>query len=102
MNESLNDFVRKRIFEQRRAQGMSQLALGVRCDTTNQYISNVERGVSNLTLNTVGKIAKALECDVSALLPPPAGYMELYEAYLELSPCQRELFLNLAKEMGSK
>jgi transcriptional regulator with XRE-family HTH domain len=51
----------------REAQNLSQEQLAERADLDRTYISGVERGVRNLSLNSVVRIAKALKTSASEL-----------------------------------
>jgi len=51
----------------REAQDLSQEQLAERADLDRTYISGVERGVRNLSLNSVVRIAKALKISASEL-----------------------------------
>ena len=51
----------------REAQELSQEQLAERADLDRTYISGVERGVRNLSLNSVVRIAKALKTSASEL-----------------------------------
>jgi CheY-like chemotaxis protein/DNA-binding XRE family transcriptional regulator len=49
--------------------GFSQEELAERSDLQRTYISDLERGARNLSLETMNKLARALEISVSALFP---------------------------------
>ena len=51
----------------REAQDLSQEQLAERADLDRTYISGVERGVRNLSLNSVVRLAKALKTSASEL-----------------------------------
>lgn len=61
--KKFGDNVRSR----REAQDLSQEQLAERADLDRTYISGVERGVRNLSLNNVVRIAKALKISASDL-----------------------------------
>jgi CheY-like chemotaxis protein/DNA-binding XRE family transcriptional regulator len=50
--------------------GISQETLAERADLHRTYISDVERGARNLSLESMSKLARALDTSVSALFPP--------------------------------
>jgi transcriptional regulator with XRE-family HTH domain len=52
----------------RLAKGLSQEELAHRADIDRTYISSLERGVYNASIDVVDRLAKALEIDVSVLL----------------------------------
>jgi len=49
--------------------GVSQEALGEKANIHRTYIGAVERGEKNVTVVTLAKIAHALHCKLSDLLP---------------------------------
>jgi transcriptional regulator with XRE-family HTH domain len=57
-----------RVRRLRIARGLSQEALAERAELHWTYVSGVERGVRNPGLNTIGRIARALELSPSKLL----------------------------------
>lgn len=50
------------IAEAREAAGLSQAELATALHTKQSNISRIERGAQNVTVGTLGKIAKALHC----------------------------------------
>ena len=60
--------VGKRIQEMRQSKGMTQSELAQKLGMTPKYISNIECGGKNPTLETFVAIANALEVDANALL----------------------------------
>lgn len=53
---------------QRRERGWSQEELADRADLHRTFVSSIERGTKNATLNSVHTLAKALDMTVSELL----------------------------------
>ena len=53
--------------------GFSQEELAERADLHRTYISDVERGARNLSLESINKLARALDISVSALFPLEDG-----------------------------
>ena len=53
----------------RKQLGISQEELAERADLHRTYISDVERGARNLSLESIERLARALEISVSALFP---------------------------------
>lgn len=51
--------------------GISQEKLAERADLHRTYVSDVERGTRNVSLESIGRLARALEISVSALFPLP-------------------------------
>ena len=66
--ESLGAAVGVAIRNRRTAMGLSQEKLGEVAGLDRTYISGVERGVRNPTISSLGRIATALQCDLSAIL----------------------------------
>jgi transcriptional regulator with XRE-family HTH domain len=66
--ESLGAAVGVAIRNRRTAMGLSQEQLGEVAGLDRTYISGVERGVRNPTISSLGRIAAALQCDLSAIL----------------------------------
>ncbi|MBV1777452.1 helix-turn-helix domain-containing protein [Burkholderiaceae bacterium DAT-1] len=68
----MNDLARKfgGIMRQHRVQkGISQDELALMTDIDRSYVGRIERGEVNITLEKVYRLARALECNVSDLLP---------------------------------
>ena len=66
--ESLGAAVGVAIRNRRTAMGLSQEKLGEVAGLDRTYISGVERGVRNPTISSLGRIATALQCDLSSIL----------------------------------
>jgi len=52
----------------RKAKGLSQEAFSLRCDIDRTYISGIERGIRNPSLDTLIEIAKTLDVTLAELL----------------------------------
>ncbi|HWX22066.1 MAG TPA: response regulator [Candidatus Binatia bacterium] len=61
------------IRQQRLRLGLSQEALGERAELHRTYITDVERGARNLSLESIAKLARALQVSIGALFPQPSG-----------------------------
>lgn len=57
----------KKIRDLRKAQGLSQEQLGLIAKTDRSYISEIENGLRNPSLQTLEKLAKALKVNISDL-----------------------------------
>ena len=57
----------KKIVALRNAKGISQEELAYRCGIHRAYMGTIERGEKSVTLNTIEKIAKGLEIDLTEL-----------------------------------
>jgi len=64
---------------------LSQEELGQRADLHRTYIAGIERGVRNVTLKSIDKLARALEIPIAALLSPSG------KAALQAGTPQREV-----------
>lgn len=64
--------IRKRVGllvrEQRRKRGWSQEELADRADLHRTFVSSIERGIKNATINSIHTIAAAMDLTVSELL----------------------------------
>lgn len=67
MSNSLS-LLGKRIRALRKAKGLTQEGLAAASESGSKYISEVERGEANLTVNLLEKIAEGLDVEVSSLL----------------------------------
>ena len=63
----------QRIGELRQAKGLTQAALAKKCAVTFQFISLIEKGESNPTLDILINVAAALNVDIGTLFEPPEG-----------------------------
>jgi len=69
LKQRLGELVRAR----RRVLGLSQEELGLRIGADQAYMSRIEGGRINLTLDTIDALAKALETDAASLLAGLGG-----------------------------
>lgn len=67
MKNELNVKFGKRVRELRKERGWSQEEFADRCGLDRTYVSGIERGVRNPTLQIVGSISKALNVEISVL-----------------------------------
>jgi CheY-like chemotaxis protein/DNA-binding XRE family transcriptional regulator len=94
----------------RELRGFSQEKLGERADLHRTYISDVERGARNLSLQSIARLSRALEVSISTLFPPQldegvtsgSGHPELGTGivdilYVEDNPEDVELALHAFK-----
>ena len=96
-----------RIKLKRREMGMTQDALAERLSVTVGYVSQLERGVTKISLDMLGRIAAELECDlsyfVSGAAEDQAAYLsdEMFLAFSSLNQKQRRFiieFIELLKK----
>ncbi|EIE1198465.1 MULTISPECIES: helix-turn-helix domain-containing protein [Vibrio] len=69
MNTKLAEAVGQRIVQMRRSKGLPQEKLALLAEIDRSYMSRIERGKINITLEKLYKIAETLGCDVKELLP---------------------------------
>lgn len=68
----------ERIKRERKRQGMTQEALAERLNVTIGYVSQVERGITKISLDLLGAISTILHCDVAALISESAVNSDEY------------------------
>lgn len=56
----------------RAARGLTQESLANEAGVAAPYVSSIERGIANPTVEVLERLAKVLECDVGDLLAVPA------------------------------
>ena len=70
----------ERIKQTRKAKGMTQEVLAERLGVSIGYVSQVERGITKISLDLLGAISSILDCNVASLISESAvnsnGYME--------------------------
>jgi transcriptional regulator with XRE-family HTH domain len=66
----LSGLIAERVVERRKAWGMSQRELAELCGTTQSAIARVERGVRPPRIDTLARIAAALDCELAIELRP--------------------------------
>ena len=63
----INIFFGKRVSELRKEKGFSQEKLALESDIDRTYISDIEKGNRNVSLEIVNKISKTLDINISQL-----------------------------------
>jgi DNA-binding XRE family transcriptional regulator len=66
-NDVIKDGLGRKIRQLRLSLKMSQMELAKKAETDQAFISEMERGVANPTLDSILRIAKALRVDIVAL-----------------------------------
>ncbi|EID4391953.1 helix-turn-helix domain-containing protein [Vibrio anguillarum] len=69
MNTKLAEAVGQRIVQMRRSKGLPQEKLALLAEIDRSYMSRIERGKINISLEKLYQIADTLGCDVKDLLP---------------------------------
>ena len=70
MQKNLRSSFGQRVKQLRIASGLSQEAFADRCGFARSYMSRIERGASNASLDAIETLAIALEVEVSQLFTP--------------------------------
>ena len=92
----------RRIKARRKAQRKTQENLAEALQVSVGYISQLERGVTKVNLDTLAEIAVELGCDLSELVTGVTGPHERYldwelaERCRRMTPRQRQMLLELA------
>ncbi len=101
-----------RIKTKRKAAGKTQEQLAEKLSVTVGYVSQIERGVTKISLDTLSEICSILNCDMSFFITGTAtgetSYLqeELIEKYSALTQTQKKTILDfidvLIKNSGDK
>lgn len=80
-DQELFELIAERVAERRKAWGISQRELAELCGTTQSAIARVERGARPPRIDTLARIAAALDCELVVDLrpktnPPPSDRQE--------------------------
>ena len=67
-----------RIKEHRRAKGYTQEKLAEQLDVSVGYVSQVERGITHISLDLLAEISTVLDCDIAVLVTGSAVNSEKY------------------------
>ena len=92
-----------RIKEERKKSGLSQEKLAEKLNVSIGYISQVERGITKISLDLLGAISSILNCNISSLIDEAAvcsyHYLEneLMLEFEKLDTQQRKLVLDFIK-----
>ena len=93
----------ERIKQARKRKGMTQEVLAERLGVSIGYVSQVERGITKISLDLLGAISTILECDVAALISESAvhsnDYMEseIVEAIRKMDNKKRKYIIEVIK-----
>ena len=68
----------ERIKRVRKAQGLTQEKLAERLNVSIGYVSQVERGITKISLDLLGAISSILECDIASLISESAIHSSEY------------------------
>ncbi len=93
----------ERIKRERKTQGMTQEALAERLNVSIGYVSQIERGITKISLDLLGAISSILNCDVAFFVSESAlksnEYMEseIINEIRKLDPKKRKFVLEIIK-----
>ena len=68
----------ERIKKARKNKGMTQDSMAERLNVSIGYVSQVERGITKISLDLLGAISSILECDIASLISESAVHSNLY------------------------
>jgi transcriptional regulator with XRE-family HTH domain len=68
LDVNIRKVLARNLKERRLKLGLSQEALGFKCKMPDVYISKIERGILNVGIDNLERLAKALKVDPEALL----------------------------------
>ena len=91
----------------RKSLGITQGALAEKLEVSIGYISQVERGITKISLDLLGAIASILNCDITALITESSvncdNYManELMDEINKLDNKKRALLLSFIKLLST-
>lgn len=86
----------QRIKKHRKEKKMTQEVLAEKADVTVGYISQIERGICKVNLETMSIIANVLDCEITDFI---SGTSTLQASYLQSEICSQ---LNLCTEKQKK
>ena len=93
----------QRIQARRKSLHRTQEQLSEEISVTVGYISQIERGITKVNLETLSKIADCLECDIADFLKGmshgSAGYLtdDLQAVFVKLSPSNKKALLGISQ-----
>ncbi|MBQ7661663.1 MAG: helix-turn-helix transcriptional regulator [Clostridia bacterium] len=91
----------QKIKERRRALHITQESLAEKIDVSVGYISQVERGITKISLDLLDRLAAALDCEIVDFLADTTSRPQLFlaaeyaEKFARLSREQKELIVDL-------
>ena len=98
----------ERIKKRRKSCEMTQETLAERLNVSIGYVSQVERGITRISLDLLGAISTVLNCDVASLISESAVYSceymesEIFEEIKKLDAQKRKFILEVVKLANNK
>lgn len=96
----------KRIKIERNKCGFTQEVMAEKLDVTVGYVSQVERGITKISLDLLAKVSDILSCDIASLITNASvnsnDYMinEMVSEIYKLSGRDRKIVMSLIKAMS--
>jgi len=97
-----------RIKQKRKSLGLTQDALAEKLSVSVGYVSQVERGITKISLDLLGAISEILSCDIAELVSDSytknSGYLadEICEGFSSLNEKEKQLILGIISLMKQK
>lgn len=97
----------KRIRSERRKQDLTQEKLAEMADISESFMGHIERGGRTLSIETLAKIANALNLSIEYIICGEFNYQpdmlpsEINDALNQMSSSQRKVFLNIMKTLAT-
>ncbi len=97
-----------RIKEERKKSGLSQEKLAEKLNVSIGYISQVERGITKISLDLLGAVSSTLNCNIASLINESAIESDLYlekevaQEFKKLTESQRKLTLAFIKLLNEQ
>lgn len=95
----------QRIQKKRKSQNKTQEYLAEAISVTVGYVSQIERGITKINLETLSNIAECLNCDISEFLKDTVKMSDNYlseefsEAIKKLTPQNRKILIEIAQTL---
>ena len=95
----------KRIQNRRKLCGMTQERLAEVISVTVGYISQIERGITKVNLETLSKIAEQLDCEITDFLDGTTKKTQSYlsedlsDIFVKLTPTNKKLLLDISEAL---
>ena len=93
----------ERIKRRRKAKGFTQDVLAEQLNVSVGYVSQIERGITKISLDLLGAISTVLDCDIASLVSESALHSneylvsEIYETIKDLDNKKRQYVLEIIK-----
>jgi len=97
----------ERIRAERRKQDLTQERLAEMADISNSFMGHIERGGRTLSIETLAKLANALNLSIEYIVCGAFNYQpdmlpgEILDALKQMSGSQRKVFLNIMKTLAA-